>query len=198
MRKINRLDDELINSDLKLDGRLLDFLSWAYSDLCDDVNKGIFAEWLVAKILGINTSRRYLWANSDLETDCGIRIEVKASAYWQSWKALNPDGTTKDLSKVVFQPDNKIRFSGLVAKDTIDNHSQEFGALKSHYYCFCFHTEKNYDAWNAMDLSKWELYLVAAKDIKTKSVSLKWLRQNEYGPFSPVELRHHWLSLQSQ
>jgi hypothetical protein len=183
MRKITRLDDELINSDLKLDGKLLDFLSWAYSDLCDDVNKGIFVEWLVAKILGINTSRSYLWANSDLETDCGIRIEVKASAYWQSWKALNPDGTTKELSKVVFQPDNKIRFSGLVAKDTIDNHSKEFGALKSDYYCFCFHTEKNYDAWNAMDLSKWEFYLVAAMDIKTKSVSLKWLRQNEYGPF---------------
>lgn len=194
MRKINSLDDELINSDLKLDGKLLDYLSWAYSDLCDDVNKGIFAEWLVAKILGINTSRRYLWANSDLETDGGVRIEVKASAYWQSWKALNSDGSLKDLSQVVMQPDNKIRFGGLVAKDTINNSTQEFGSLKSDFYCFCFHTEKNYEAWNGMDMSKWEFYLVAAKDITTKSVSLKWLKGRGYGPYSAAGLREHWLS----
>lgn len=96
------------------------------------------------------------------------------------------------------QSDNKIRFSGLVAKDTINNSTQEFGVLKSDYYCFCFHTEKNYEAWNAMDISKWEFYLVAARDIKTKSVSLKWLRENKYGSYSPAELRNHWVSLQSQ
>jgi hypothetical protein len=194
MSIINSIDDELLNSDLKLEGKLLDFLSWAYSDLCDDVNKGIFAEWLVAKILGIKSHRRYLWANSDLETSSGVRIEVKASAYWQSWKALNPDGSLKDLSKVIIQPDNKIRFGGLVARDTIDNSKQEFGSLKSDYYCFCFHTEKNYEAWNAMDISKWEFYLVAAKDIKTKSVSLKWLKERGYGPYSAAGLRNHWLS----
>lgn len=97
MRKINKIDDALVNSDLEIKGKLLDYLAWAYSDLCDDVNKGVFAEWLVAKILGINTERRYLWANSDLESSEGIRVEVKASAYWQSWKAINSDGTLKDL-----------------------------------------------------------------------------------------------------
>lgn len=194
MSIINSIDDGLINSDLKLDGKLLDFLSWAYSDLCDDVNKGIFAEWLVAKILGIKSPRRYLWANSDLETSNGVRIEVKASAYWQSWKALNPDGSQKDLSKVIIQPDNKIRFGGLVAKDTIDNSKQEFGSLKSDYYCFCFNTEKNYEVWNAMDISKWEFYLVAAKDIQTKSVSLKWLKERGYGPYTAAGLRNYWSS----
>ena len=194
MSIINSIDDGLINSDLKLDGKLLDFLSWAYSDLCDDVNKGIFAEWLVAKILGIKSPRRYLWANSDLETSNGVRIEVKASAYWQSWKALNPDGSLKDLSKVIIQPDNKIRFGGLVARDTIDNSKQEFGSLKSDYYCFCFHTEKNYEVWNAMDISKWEFYLVAAKNIQTKSVSLKWLKERGYGPHTAAGLRNYWSS----
>lgn len=192
MSIINSIDDGLIDSDLKLDGKLLDFLSWAYSDLCDDVNKGIFAEWLVAKILDIKSPRRYLWANCDMETSSGVRIEVKASAYWQSWKALNPDGSLKDLSNVIIQPDNKIRFGGLVAKDTIDNSKQEFGSLKSDYYCFCFHTEKNYEVWNAMDISKWEFYLVAAKDIQTKSVSLKWLKERGYGPYTAAGLRNHW------
>jgi hypothetical protein len=189
MRRINSANDQLINSNLSLEGTLTDFLVWAYSDLCDDANKGVFAEWLVAKILDIPTQRRYLWANSDLLSREGIKIEVKASAYWQSWKALDPDGSHKDLSKVVMQPDSKIRFSNLITKDTIYNSIESAASLKSDLYCFCFHNEKNYQQWNAMDIEKWEFYLVKAEAIKTKSVSLKWLKDNKFGPYSPSELR---------
>jgi len=60
---------------------LVDFWTWAFSDLCDDDLKGIFAEWLVMKLLDIPSVRRLSWANSDIITPDGVRIEVKASSY---------------------------------------------------------------------------------------------------------------------
>ncbi len=189
MRHINKIDDSLLIQDGAIEGSTLgDFLIWAYSDLCDDVIKGIFAEWMVAKLLGISTTRRYEWSNSDLFSTRGTKIEVKASSYWQSWKAINPDGTAKDLDKYPIQPDSKIRFAGLMAKDTIEHHKETRGRLKSDLYIFCFQNERDYDIWNAMNLSQWEFYLTPAKDLTTKSVSLQWLKAHNYGPLIPSQL----------
>ena len=67
IRRLNESEERLTLDGEALPGaRLLDFFVWAYTDLCDDVIEGIFAEWMVAKLLGINTRRRYEWANSDL------------------------------------------------------------------------------------------------------------------------------------
>lgn len=189
MRQVNKINDSLLiqGSEIK-NSTLADFLMWAYSDLCDDVIKGIFAEWMVAKLLGIPTTRRYEWSNSDLFSTRGTKIEVKASSYWQSWKAISPDGTAKDLAKYPPQPDAKIRFSGLMAKDTIDHHKEKQGRFKSDLYVFCFQNERNYEKWNAMNLSQWEFYLVPAKSLTTKSVSLQWLKANRFGPLNPSQL----------
>lgn len=189
MRRINHLDEALFGAgEVVPAGTLVEFLVWAYSDLCDDVIKGIFAEWLVAKILGINTRRRYEWANSDLVSERGTKIEVKASSYWQSWKAINPDGSPKDLAAYPIQPDTKIRFGGLAAKDTINHHRESVGVFKSEVYVFCFQNEKNYEQWNAMDLGQWEFYFVRVDNLPSKSVSLHWLRANHFGPLSPKML----------
>lgn len=189
MRRINEINDSLLLKGGEIENSTLaDFLNWAYSDLCDDVIKGIFAEWLVAKLLGIPTPRRYEWANSDLVSSRGTKIEVKASSYWQSWKAINPDGSAKDLARYPLQPDSGIRFSGLMAKDSIDHHLDKQGGLKSDLYVFCFQNEKVYEKWNAMDLSQWEFYLVPATSITTKSVTLRWLKANGFGPLNPSQL----------
>lgn len=189
MRRINRINDSLVfHGDEIKNSTLADFLMWAFSDLCDDVIKGIFAEWMIAKLLEIPTMRRYEWSNSDLISVRETKIEIKASSYWQSWKAINPDGTAKDLGKYPIQLDSKIRFSGLMAKDTIDHHKEKQGRLKSDLYIFCFQNEKNYERWNAMDISQWEFYLVPAKRIKTKSVSIQWLKASSFGPLNPSQL----------
>lgn len=193
MRRINEINDPLLLKGIEFENSTLaDFLMWAYSDICDDVIKGIFAEWMISKLLTIPTARRYEWANSDLISSRNTRIEVKASSYWQSWKAINPDGTAKDLGRYPIQPDSGIRFSGLMAKDTIDHHKEKEGRLKSDLYIFCFQNEKIYEQWNAMDLFQWEFYLVPAKSITTKSVTLLWLKTNGFGPLNPVQLSHRF------
>jgi hypothetical protein len=188
-RKINELNDRLIAGGVDIDNSTFeDFLKWAYSDLCDDANKGIFAEWLAAKLLKILPLRRYGWANSDLISARGTKIEIKSGSYWQSWKAINPDGTSKNLNKSPIQPDAKIRFAGLAAKDTIEPHKDKVARLKSDLYIFCFQHEKDYLRWNAMDLSQWEFYLVPASELKTRSVNLCWLKTQKYGPLDPKGL----------
>src|SRR5437868_195791 len=82
-----------------------DFLLWAFADPCNDALKGIFCEWLLTRLLGSSSVRRILWANSDLITASGVRIEVKASAYWQDWKLLNEDGSDGDHTRWKIQPD---------------------------------------------------------------------------------------------
>lgn len=54
----------------------------------DDGTKGDFAEWLVARLLGLSVEPGgYIsGGNYDFDAADGITIEVKSSSYWQSWK----------------------------------------------------------------------------------------------------------------
>ena len=65
---------------------LNDFWRWQSSDLLNNTLRGVLAEFIVAKALGINTNAlRIDWEPYDLLFN-GCKIEVKASAYVQAWK----------------------------------------------------------------------------------------------------------------
>lgn len=67
------------------DATVLDFWRWAFSDLRDNTQRGVLAEFLVALALGRTETRRKPWDNHDVTTASGLRVEVKASGYLQSW-----------------------------------------------------------------------------------------------------------------
>ena len=60
-------------------------LARAFSDLRDKTQRGVLAEFLVALALGRIETRRKAWDDSDVTTGSGLRVEVKASGYLQSW-----------------------------------------------------------------------------------------------------------------
>jgi hypothetical protein len=159
---------------------LLDFWTWAFSDLCDDDLKGIFAEWIVLKLLEIPSKRRLNWANSDIITPKGVRIEVKASSYWQSWKLLDEKGALRPTPLHPVSSESQIRFAGLRARDAVAvPNSSDPQLFKSHVYIFAFQHEKDVERWNAMDLSQWEFYTLPVSVISAlrwKSISLPMLR----------------------
>lgn len=69
-----------------LDFELLDFWQWSMSDLVNNATRGIFAEYIVARALGVSTNEtRDFWAPHDLVTPSGIKIEVKSASYVQCW-----------------------------------------------------------------------------------------------------------------
>ena len=156
----------------QLDGTptLLDFWRWAFSDICDDDIKGIFAEWMVGTLLGLSVTsgRRISWANSDWILPNGKRIEVKATAVWQSWKILNQDGSCKTPSERAVQ-DRNIRFCGLQARG---NSSQWKGnrEFKADFYVFCFQAEKDPCVWDAWNLAQWEFYMMTREELLARHV----------------------------
>jgi len=173
-------------------GTALEFWQWAYGDLLDDDVKGAFAEWLVHKLLGVVTSRRVSWANSDVITPEGVRIEVKSTAFWQSWKLLDERGLPEAKPKhPAIRDDRKIRFAGLKARDsTAVPDSSEPKAFKSHLYVFAFQNNIDPATWNAFDLKQWEFYLVpTAKltELGWESISLSTLR-NKFTRLTAAEL----------
>lgn len=69
------------------DERLSDvqgFWAWAYSNMNDNASRGRLAEYIVAKALGCADGTRREWDPFDIEWD-GIKVEVKSSAYIQTW-----------------------------------------------------------------------------------------------------------------
>jgi hypothetical protein len=82
-------------SNSNLDFKLIDFWSWSQSDLLNNSLRGVLAEFIVKTALDINNNYRLEWDAFDLITDGDIKIEVKSSAYLQSWKQ-------KGLSKISF------------------------------------------------------------------------------------------------
>lgn len=64
---------------------LSDFWSWAFSDLVANTTRGLIAEYLVARALDADQGCRTEWDAWDVVTPDGIKVEVKSSAYIQSW-----------------------------------------------------------------------------------------------------------------
>lgn len=82
-------------------GRLLGFdlrgfWQWSASDLVNNTTRGIIAEYLVARALGLDGGVREPWQAYDLQAADGVKVEVKSSAHIQSWHQDR-------LSKIVFK-----------------------------------------------------------------------------------------------
>src|SRR3954447_8661789 len=67
-----------------LDATVLEFWKFAMGDLRTNNVRGYLAEFLVARAVGA-TGRRVEWDPWDVTAPDGTRIEVKSSAYLQSW-----------------------------------------------------------------------------------------------------------------
>jgi hypothetical protein len=70
----------------KLGFDLLSFWQWSASDLVSNTARGILAEYIVARSLGLGEKDvRDEWGSFDLKTSSGLKVEVKSAAYVQSW-----------------------------------------------------------------------------------------------------------------
>ena len=74
---------------------LLSFWQWSASDLVCNAMRGILAEYIVASAVGMVSGNRTEWDAYDVETNEGIKVEVKSGAYIQSW-------SQKKLSTIQF------------------------------------------------------------------------------------------------
>ena len=134
--------ETLRDGGIPLSHELLDFWRWSASDLMSNATRGVLAEWIVARALDLERSARVEWDAFDLLTPEGIRIEVKSSAYLQSW-------AQSKLSPIRFD----IRPTRLEYED---------GEAKrrAQIYVFCLLAHREQATIDPLDLKQWEFYVL--------------------------------------
>ena len=154
--------EQLTFKDKELGSSVLDFWSWAYSDLIRNVNRGAFAEFIVLEAMnnqsGITPPRtnfRVSMDAYDLLSPDGIRVEVKSSAYIQAWESEHP-----------------ARISFRIAPAKSLDASGNYSAVSQYYwhsgmYVFCVSTAMSREQ-NILDLSLWDFYVIATKILDQK------------------------------
>jgi len=130
-----------------LDFSLADFWRWSTSDLTNNAMRGILAEFLVMRALGIKSDVRTEWDAYDLVTAAGVRIEVKSSAYVQTWKQTK-------LSNPCFSIG--VRRAWFAETNTYS----ETACRSADVYVFALLHHKDKPTVNPMDVGQWTFYVL--------------------------------------
>lgn len=155
---------------------LSDFWSWAYSDLINNTQRGILAEYIVfSSMYGIaksNSRVRNDWMSYDILTPSGRRVEVKSAAYLQSW-------TKEYYSKILFDISPKHLWSpdegySLECKRNCD------------LYVFCIYTALTRDK-SPLNLDLWDFYILPTSILNNKVAEQKTIALQSLLKLSPIK-----------
>ena len=125
------------------------FWSWACSDLLSNSMRGVLAEYIVGLALDVvHDGTRLEWDATDLRTADGLRVEVKSSAYLQSW-------AQRQLSKISF--DIRPALSWDARTNTYASQRQR----QADVYVFCVFTPTDKTAADPLATDQWEFYVLS-------------------------------------
>jgi len=148
-------------------------------DFRDYTSRGVLAAFLVAKAVGYVRGKRIGWANYDVETEDGTTIEVKSSAFLQSWGQ-------RQHSRLAF---------GRLKGRTFDADRNEYGEepeVRADIFVFAVQTQQDPTVYDMLDVRHWEFWVVRADKVREaayKSVGIGWVKQHaDVGPMSFDEL----------
>lgn len=120
-----------------------DFWAWAFSDLVSNTERGKLAEYIVATAMGCDEGTSPTWGSFDLLSPEGIKIEVKTSAYIQSWEA-------KNFSRIEFSIAESLYWMALPMPRR--------KSVRLMFMCFAVLKHKEQDTINPLDLEQWDFY----------------------------------------
>ncbi|MFE3073140.1 hypothetical protein [Streptomyces sp. NPDC059247] len=127
-------------------GTVLDFWRYALPDLRSNTTRGLLAEFLVHRAVGA-ARRNTEWESFDVLAPDGLRIEVKTSAYLQSWRQAR-------LSD--------IRFSRLRGRVwTPEGGSAAEQSYNADVYVFALHIARDHSAYDPLDIGQWRFHVAS-------------------------------------
>lgn len=148
----------------ELDISMCDFWRWAYSDMSNNINRSVLAEYIVASALGnagvTIEATRIMWRPYDLLSQDGYRVEVKSAAYVQSWDAKHPDCITYRIAPARL-PDETGDYK-------LDAPSQR----NSDVYIFCIYKAMTKDE-SPLNLDLWDFYVLPTRILDEKKPTQK-------------------------
>ena len=130
-----------------MDHTLCEYWAWAHSDIASNAERGKLAEYIVHCAVRSKSSYRTEWDAFDLLSEEGIRIEVKSSAYLQTWKQSHFSAVQFDIA-----PKN--------AWDAQTNIYAETKFRPADVYVFCLFASQDAERANPLDLKQWEFYVL--------------------------------------
>jgi hypothetical protein len=162
-------NEKLHVNGIDLAGDLLSFWQWSASDIIGNAMRGVFAEYIVASALDKTSGNRTEWDAYDIESKEGIKIEVKSSAYLQSW-------TQKKLSRIQFDIRPTQGF------DSQKNSYSSQLTRQSDVYVFCVLEEINQEAVDPLNMDQWSFYVLGTNQLNQavghqKTISLGRLKE---------------------
>ncbi|MEN8242620.1 MAG: hypothetical protein ABFS17_11905 [Chloroflexota bacterium] len=167
---------------------LRSFWSWSTSDLVSNTTRGVLAEFIVAQALGITAGTvRQEWDAYDLETVEGIKIEVKASAYIQSWHQERLSAISFDISKSR-------------GWDPKTNKSSPESKRSADIYVFALHAHQDKSSVDPLNLDQWQFIVVPTEFLNHRlgeqaTITLGSLNNLGFDPVSyprlRIEFEHH-------
>lgn len=143
--------EKLSNGLDKLVYSLLDFWRWSLSDLMTNATRGILAEFIVATALGIDLSTpRTEWDVYDLITKSGLKIEVKSSAYIQSWAQAKYSDISFSIKPTKAWDENTRMYTGESKR-------------RADVYVFCHLKHKDQKTIDPLKMEQWDFFVVPTK-----------------------------------
>lgn len=139
-----------------------EFQAWAYDDLLTNTTRGVLAEYIVAKALGLDDTKRVEWDRYDLEID-GVGVEVKSAAYVQTWEQAR-------ISEIAFgiRPargwDARTNTSAASAKRSAD------------VYVFCLLEGVDREHIDPLDMAQWTFYVLSTSELDRQVPTQKTIR----------------------
>lgn len=129
---------------------LCDYWAWAHSDIASNAERGKLAEYLVRCAVQADSPYRTEWDAFDVLSEEGIKIEVKASSYLQTWRQ-------ERFSAIQFD---------IAPKRWWDAETNTYAQDKSRpadVYVFCLFSCKDAGTANPLDLTQWEFYVLSTR-----------------------------------
>lgn len=154
---------------------LLEFWQWSNSDLLSNAARGRLAEFIIKKALNLPEDVRREWDAYDLNYK-GLKIEVKTSAFIQSWKQ-------DKLSKIIFgiQPTRAWNY---------DTNKFE-GEIKrqADVYIFSVLDHKDQSTIDPMNLDQWIFYMLPTNVLNERLPNQKTISLSGLEKLNPIKAK---------
>ena len=162
------------------DFTLRDYWRWSGSDLLSNAQRGVMAEFLVARALGTAETPRLEWGAFDVLTREGHAIEVKSAAYWQSWPQARPSVIEFDIA-----PREQ-------AWDPLTNETETYDPPRrtARAYVFCVLGNPDRPSPDPLDVDEWRFLVLATSRLDSERPEQQKIRLNPLLTLGPRDVSY--------
>ena len=172
VRKIG--DEPFHTSQVTLGFDLKSFWQWVASDLANNTLRGLVAEYLVAQALGIADGVRIEWEPYDLRSPRGTTVEVKTSAYLQSWAQTRLSTISFDVAPTRAWSATSNRFDEAVKR-------------QAEVYVFALLKHRDKNTLDPLDVGQWSFFIMATNALDAATTVQKSISLNRLLSLKPIE-----------